>query len=287
LPGSWFSLEVLDPTILSIKQTHLDPGIVVDLAAIQNESDAWYALYTTHNSKSYVTAVAAWVETQAKIYLADVNETAAITTVVLNATDTLAVLFSLAYKPDSGLVLSSPAAMFGGAWLGSVLPDDPGSETWKFRTLSGVRAGHHLTDTHRVNLRARKANTYTIIAGENKTWEGTVAGGPFGFIDHYSGPGLARGRYGQGCVWGDRNSRRKIPYTTAGIAFIRSEVKASLKRAASRGIIADDFDIQSRRLPTSPRGQGETKAAGRPVLRGAARRNPPRRHRWDGLELRR
>jgi hypothetical protein len=242
--GTWFSLEVLNIALLAIKQTHVDPGVATDLAAILNESDAWYALYTTHNSKAYVLGASAFIETESKIYLADVNETAAATTVLSGATDTLATLFGLTRNRTVGSYYPSPATMFGGAWLGSVLPDDPGSETWKFRTLSGVAPVTSLTDTHRVNLRARNANTYTTIAGQNKTWEGTVAGGPFGFIDVTRGLDWLEDDMTKGVFGAIGGSRRKIPYTTAGIAFIRNQVKATLKRAVDRGIIDTDFDIQ-------------------------------------------
>jgi hypothetical protein len=242
--GAYLSLEVLDPTLLSIKQTHADPGTAADLAAIQNENDAWYALYTTHNSKALVLGTAAFIETQSKIYLADVNETDAITTVVSGATDTLATLFGLTYNRTAGSYYPSPAAMFGAAWLGSVLPDDPGSEIWKYRTLSGIAPVTNLTDTHRVNLRARKANTYTTIAGQNKTWEGSVAGGAFGFLDTTRGLDWLEDDLEKGVFDLVAGSRKKIPFNDNGIASVRAKVKASLKRAVTRGIINDDFEVE-------------------------------------------
>jgi hypothetical protein len=37
-PGAWASVEVLDPTALSTRQDHADPGVAADLAAIQLEN---------------------------------------------------------------------------------------------------------------------------------------------------------------------------------------------------------------------------------------------------------
>lgn len=241
--GNWFSIEVASVLLLSIKQTHVDPGIAADLDAISLEDSSWYALNTTANSKLCVLATAAWIEAAGqKLYLVDVNETDAITVAVGSSpTDTLYALFALAYNRTAGSYYPSPGAMFSARWLGRVLPDEPGSETWKFKTLSGI-AATKLSPTHKVNLRARKANAYETIAGANKTWEGTVAGGSYGFID-----------VTRGLDWLDDNMRKrvfaaisgpeKLPYTNPGVAVVRNEMKGSLKDSADRGIITDDFVI--------------------------------------------
>lgn len=238
-PGDWFSLEITSYSLLTIKQTHADPGIATDLAAIQTENDSWYALHTMFNSTAYVLAAAAWIETQSKIYLVDVNETDSINIAVGSTpTDTLYQLFQLKYNRTAGSFYPSPAAMFSAAWYGRVLPDDPGSETWKGKTLSGIDAVN-LTTTQRVNLRARKANTYTLIGSENKTWEGTVAGGSFGFIDVTRGLDWLEDDMTKG-VFDAMFTGEKLPYTDAGVAVIRNAVKASLKKGVRMGVIADD-----------------------------------------------
>lgn len=236
--GNWFSLEVTNYSLLTIKQTHADPGIATDLAAIQIQNDDWYVLYTTYNSTAYVLAAAAWIETQSKIYLADVNETDSINVAVgASPTDTLYQLFSAKYNRTAGSFYPALNKMFGGAWAGRVLPDDPGSETWKGKTLAGIDAVN-LTSTQRANLRARKANTYTLIGSENKTWEGTVAGGSYGFIDVTRGIDWLVDDITKG-VFDVMFSGEKLPYTNAGIAVVRSEIKSSLRTAVSMGILAD------------------------------------------------
>lgn len=240
--GVWFSLSLLNVAELSIKQTHADPGVATDLAAILLQDDTWYALHTTFNSKDYVLAAAAWVESNTKLYLVDVNETEAINVAVGSTPgDTLYALFQLTYNRTVGSYYSIPSSMFSAAWMGRVLPDEPGSETWKFKTLAGI-VPMRLTSTQRTNLRARKANSYTTIAGVNKTWEGTVAGGDLGFIDVTRGLDWLEDDMAKS-VFEALAGEEKIPYTDAGIAVIRSEVKSSLKRAAARTIIADDFEI--------------------------------------------
>ncbi len=239
--GEWFSLEINNAAYLTIKTTHSDPGVEADLTAIALEDSTWYALLTLFNSEAYVLAAAAWIETQSKIYLVDVSETEAITTVVGSGSDTLKELFALSYNRTAGAYHPNPNAFFSAAWAGRCLPLEPGSETWKYKTLAGVEAVT-LTSTHRTNLRARKANTYETIAGVNVTWEGTLAGGTYGFIDVTRGLDWLHDDMTKS-VFESFINDEKIPFTDPGIAVIRSQVKASLKRASDKGIITSDFTI--------------------------------------------
>lgn len=233
--GDWFSIEVANPADLAISQTHTDPGVATDLAAIQLENDEWYALVTLYNSKAYVQAAAAWIAAQKKIYVLDVNETAAITTSVGN-TDTLDALHTSGYARVMGAYHPSPAAMMAAAWLGRCLPLEPGSESWKFKSLAGVPPVA-LTATHRTNLVARKANSYQRVAGVPMTWEGTTADGDF--LDVQRGLDWLEDDMGKG-VFGALAGASKVPYTDAGVAVVESEMRASLRRAVNRGILAAD-----------------------------------------------
>ena len=234
--ADWFSIEVLDPTLLSIKQTHADPGVATDLAAIALENSNWYALTMNFNSQAYVTAAAAWIEDQAKIYLFDVNETAAITTTggAGGSADTLDALATLKRTRTAGSYHPSPAAFMSAAWLGRVLPDDPGTETWKFKTLSGVPAVN-LTATNRTNLRARHANTIETVAGRNITWDGTTSDGQF--IDVRRGLDWLQDDMSKG-VFGVLAGNEKVPFTDAGVAMVENEVQRSLTTAVAKGILA-------------------------------------------------
>lgn len=239
--GNWFSLEVVNAALLSNKQTHADPGIAADLDAILLENDSWYALHTYANSKLMVLAAAAWIETQPRLYVVAVVDTDAINTAVGGATDTLAALNALTYNRTAGAYYPAPAAMFGAAWMGRVLPDIPGTETWKFKTLAGI-AATNLNATHRTNLKARKANYYVSFGGVNKTTEGTLAGGTYTYIDVTRGLDSLKDDM-QKSVFEAMSGPEKIPYTDQGIAVIRSEMKSALKRAAENGVITPDFVI--------------------------------------------
>ena len=232
--GKWFSLELGEPaTEGKIEQTHTDPGVAADLSAIVDEDDTWYALHTLYNSNAYVLAAAAWVNARKKIYVFDVNENDAIKTAAGNS-DTLDDIKTSAYTRVTGCYHPSPADFFAAAWMGRCLPTEPGSITWKFKTLSGV-AATVLTATHRTNLVARSANYYRSVAGKNIAAEGTTADGDF--IDVQRGIDWLEDDMSKG-VFNALTTGDKIPYTDDGAAVVQAEVLASLQRAVARGILA-------------------------------------------------
>jgi len=236
--GDWFSLEV-SPVDLTAAQTHADPGVATDLTAIQLESDGWYALYTTYNSDAYVKAAAAYIETQKKIYVFDIAETEAVTDASDGTQGTLDDLMTLAYARTAGLYHPSPADMAGAAWLGRCLPFEPGSETWKFKRLTGVNPVT-LTSTQRTNLRARNANSYETSAGINMTWNGTMADG--GFIDTTRNLDWVEDDMSKS-VFEVLAGAAKVPFTDLGIAMLTNAMEGSIKRAISRGIFTIDYTI--------------------------------------------
>ena len=249
-PGNWFSLEVVDPAYLTCEQTHVDPGVATDLAAIQIENDDWYAIYTLYNSAAYVEAVAAYIETQKKIYIVDVPDTKAETLAVGGGgTDVADVLHTDAYTRTALAYHPRPASMIAAAWLGRMLPIDPGSDNWKFKTLAGV-APVKSTATYRTNLRNKKANSYQTIAGRNITWEGTCASGEF--IDVTRGLDWIDDDMTK-AVFGVLVEASKVPMSDEGIALVENEIRGSLGRAVAMGILlAGSIDIKVEALKDVP-----------------------------------
>ena len=233
--GDWFSLEVVDVTVMSIAQTHADPGVATDLTAIALETDAWYMLYTLYNSNAYVLAAAAYIEAVKKMYIADVSDSASVTAAV-GGSDTLDDIATLTYTRTAGIYHPAPGDMNGAAWLGRVLPTDPGAATWKFKRLAGVNPTT-LTSTYRTNLVAKNANFYETVAGINMMSEVTRADGDF--ID-----------VTRNLDWLDDDMRTSvfaalvgndiIPFTDEGIAVIEAEIRGSLGRAVTRGVLTNN-----------------------------------------------
>lgn len=234
--ADYFTIEVLDPTDLSIAENHADPGVATDLAAILLADSDWYGLHTMFNSDAYVKAAAAFIESNKKLYVFDVNETEAITDTADGTQGTLDDIAALSYSRVAGCYHPRSHEMLAAAMYGRTLPLEPGSETWAYKTLSGVTAAT-LTSTHRTNLDARNATYYKTEAGIDITWQGKTSDGDY--IDITRGLDWLEDDMTKS-VFEVLAGLDKVPFTDAGVALIEAEVRGSLRRAVQRTILSDD-----------------------------------------------
>lgn len=232
--GDWFSIEVNPSQIISAI-THSDPGVATDLAAIALEDDDWYCLITGYNSNAYVLAAAAWIETQKKIYMADLCDTTVVTAVE-GGSDTADDLHTLSYARTAAWYHPSPANFLGAAIAGRCLPIDPGGESWTLKNLSGVTPVT-LTSTWRTNLVNKACNSYQTVGGSGRTFNGTTADEDF--IDVQRGLDWLENDM-QVAVFNALATSNKVPYDDSGVAVIENEVRASLDRAVQRSILRFD-----------------------------------------------
>lgn len=234
--GEWFSLAV-DPTYLSISQTHVDPGVAADLTACRKASREWYGLYTLYNSLAYVEAAADWTEANGVAYVADTNSTLSISQAVGGAGyDVLDMIHTNAYNRTMGVYAPDPSDMMGIAWLGVCLPNDPGSYTFAIKELAGV-ATVELDATQRGNITDKNGNSYELVADLGTTFDGKTGDGEF--LDTRVGLDWLEDDMTKG-VFAVKHANKKVPYTGPGIAMEEAAMRASLKRGVRRGVLADD-----------------------------------------------
>lgn len=234
--GSWLAVSTDSLGLLAIEQTQAAGNIADDLAAINLESSDWYALTLTSQGAAEILAAAAWTEANGKLFVAASSDSEIVTEAPAGATDVAAQLASANYARTALIYHPRPQDFIGAAWLGKTLPLDPGSLTFKFKTLAGVTAGD-LTTTHEVNAKSKNANLYLNIAGVSVTLEGVVAAGEF--IDVVRDTDWFTARL-QTRIFTDLANAAKLPYTDAGIAVVEAQVRAQLAEAIAAGFIAEN-----------------------------------------------
>jgi hypothetical protein len=236
-PANWNDVEVLDlADLLSIAQTHADPGVAADLAAILLENTTWYAIVNAYNSLAMVTAIAAWAEANGKLFLASTQDSAVITTAKSGTDDIGEALQAAAYARTSIIYHPATGSFIGAAWGGRVLPLDPGSETWAYKALAGV-AQYTLTPTQRANALAKNVNIYETVAGLPMTNTGIVSAGEYIDVIRFRDWLVARIQERVASLLANAN---KVPFTDAGIAQVEAEVRAQLREGVGVGGLSDN-----------------------------------------------
>ena len=227
--GTAFTYAV--STNLNAALTTANNGVVEDIEAVRALNDDWYALQLTSRTSSDILNAAAHIETLRKFFLACSEDSAVIAGTALNVLD---VLNTRDYDRTGYLWSDDQENFPEAAWLGRVLPLDPGSETWKFKNLNGIAASV-LTTTQQNNVLNDKGNTYETFAGVAITREGTVASGEY--IDVIRGIDWLEARM-QEDIFSALIQVSKIPYTDEGIAVIEGLVRKRLQIAVRVGLLS-------------------------------------------------
>lgn len=180
--GVWFSLEAIGKAnLLSNKETHADPGVATDLAAIALDDPDWYWLLLDFQSKAVQLQAALWTEANGRAFGAQSCDSDALNTPAGNA-DGLDALSTLGYVRSFGNYHPSNLQHMSSAHVGVIASQVPGKWTAFGKTLSGV-APVKMSATQRVNLRARRSGTYTLEKGAKITWDGKVFSTVYGYLD--------------------------------------------------------------------------------------------------------
>lgn len=239
-PGEWFSLEINTPAALSIAQTHAAPGDVLlaaDLGAILLADQSWYCVIPLYPSTAYLLAVAAFVESNGRSCVYDVVDSRPITTALSGGTDVGAQMLALGFARTMGCYHHAPAEFLAAAEMGRWLPTDPGSATPKFKTLAGISPSR-LTDTHKVNLRARRMNAYEQVLPDRAFfWEGTVFSTVNKFFDVTRNSDWLSDEASKALL-GVFVGNDIVPFTPEGIIMMKGALLGTAELALTRRVLA-------------------------------------------------
>lgn len=206
-------------------------GDTVD--AVQAADDTWYALTIESHATTDVLAVAANIEAKKKVFG---TSSSSLDIKGTGTTDLFSQLQALTYQRTFGLWSADADTTFPEcAWIGYQLQEQPGSNTWAYKTLSGFTVSK-LSDTESKNIQNKNGNTYERVGGLNTTIGGKMFGGEWidvmVFVDWLEQRMKER-------LWFRMANSKKIPYTSAGAAIIEAEIRAQLNDGIRAGGLAD------------------------------------------------
>lgn len=209
-----------------------------DLTAISNENDSWYGLIYTERTQADVESIAAYIETQKKVFgTASSDSDIPDTTDAADTTTIAAVIKAAGYVRTFVGYLSNAATQYPeAALLGSVLPLDPGAWTGNFKTLTGITVDN-TSSNQRTNILAKNAFQYTEVGGVNIVEGSKVGEGEW--LDIIVLIDFIDSRITEN-VFGLLANKPKVPFTDAGITQIGSEINQILEDNVTLGGIASD-----------------------------------------------
>ena len=229
-----------DNMVLTTAIANVGPGS--ELARIKNTDDNWYFLLATERSAQTIEILSSAVEADIKIYFTQTDEAASKD--LPNATDTtsIAALLKASNRDRTVLVWRETSKLdeyAEAAWVGKVAPKDPGTVTWKFKSLSSVSADD-LNSTERNDLLAKNTNIYTTTAGIDLMCDGKVVSGEY--IDIIRGTDALTNDI-QVRIFTLLINEDKVPFTQGGIDQVVNQLRASLNNFTGGDNLLAEFSI--------------------------------------------
>ena len=215
---------------------------ILDTLAAALEVDGWYGLYACGVNEEDYKTIADWAETNSKLFAYTVD--CAINGGIHNPVPSMySYAFGMATKC---LDKNENNKHLGLAILAKALTLQAGSETWAYKTLSGV-INDSFTAAEITKLKELNLNYYVSVAGKAVTLEGKTTSGEWIDVIRF-----------RDWLLNDMQTRifnlfiknPKVPYTNAGITLIQNQMIASLKEGQSVGGIAQtEYDEEGNEIP--------------------------------------
>jgi len=268
---AYFGQEEPKPSKILVGRKGSAETYVEAIQAIRAVNDDWYGAAIESRAKADILAVAGYLNAFDKVFLAATADAGVPDGAVTD--DVASELLDL--NRDRTLVFyhSEAATTYPEVALaGHMLPLDPGSATWAWKTLSGVPADS-LSAIQRGVLEAKRATYYVNVAGNNVTFEGATS--QLGvFLDMIRGSDWLKVRMAEDIV-AKLASVNKIPYI-GGEEIFEQLIRSRLDIAVDRGLIAEGYSVT---VPVASEQQVSDRAARiyrnitfRAVLTGAVHR---------------
>jgi hypothetical protein len=211
------------------------PGkIAEELSEIYEEDTDFYGLLLANNNPQDILDTATWVEDKPLLFGADITEENASKASEKN--DVGSILKEKQFKRTFLVYQSKSDAYVAAAAMGEILPYNPGSSIWAFKTLTGVTP-LSLKTSQEMALEKKHINRYSSLNDIGIFYPGVVSCGEW--IDKIQGADWLKIRI-QERLFALQLKNKKIPYTEKGIDLVRCELLAQMDQAVLLGILKED-----------------------------------------------
>jgi len=228
--------------------------ITNDIIAIQAENDDWYMIEEMLKNSAEELELAAWVETQIKLFSITSDDKNIVDQDFVTDTTSIAALLHsaeyartyVAFWNADYLKVSDLGGnqYFNSAWDGVQLPKDPGASTWAHKTVTGIQP-LSLNSLQNKNATDKKANTFSLTGADGRTRFGTVASGEY--IDIMRGIDWLQARLEED-VFLLLATKEKVPYDDGGISSVEAVVKSVLNEAVSKGFLEAGYEVTAPKI---------------------------------------
>jgi hypothetical protein len=210
--------------------------------AIATDND-WYALAIESRDSDVIEAVADNIQARQKLFIAmtadadilDAQIDTDIASTILSQNLSLTGVFYHTLAAEA-----YPEA----AWFGRMLPLDPGTANWSWKTLSGIPTDS-FSSGQIAALRAKRCNYYDSVAGNSVTYGGYTSE-PGIYLDIVRGIDWIQQRMQEDYV-AYQASVDRIPYAGGGEIIEAEVVRRRLDMAVDRQVIADNYTVNTPR----------------------------------------
>lgn len=260
-PGTAWSISV-SSNLTQVNTTPTETWVEA-LEAAEAENNDWYALTAETHVDADILALAGAVEARRRIYGTSTQASAVPTTAT---NDIASQLFALNYDRTFLVYLPTADTQFPECvWIGSQLPEVPGSNDWDLKQGSGITVSS-LSETQKTNLRNKSTNFYIRKAGVEVFQDGNmISGSP---IDEVIFIDWVVARLEESVFFRMVNSK-KIPFTRTGATIIESDIRGVLSQGVANQGIADDtpYTVQAPDVLAIPEVQRAQRIMGDFVIR--------------------
>lgn len=214
-------------------------SIATDLGNIFNENDNAYGVILAGLPAQDILDAAATIESLTKLMIVSSGDDA----IAQSGSDDLASQLKEAGYHRTGLCFTKKNAsgVLEAAWMGSQLPQTPGSNNWAYKSLPGVTVDNLSANQQTIlygvpvaGVAGKNVNVYQNLGGANITFPGMAASGRY--FDLTIGIDWLTANI-QSAIYSQLVNSPKIPYTTAGVTSLMNVINGVLRTAEANGLL--------------------------------------------------